>query len=56
VVLPLDPTVGGDVRYDSSLSGSVVAQTRHPDAVIITWGTMVRVALKAAQLCEGEGL
>ncbi len=26
------------------------------DAVIITWGTMVRVALEAAQLLEGEGL
>ena len=26
------------------------------DAVIITWGTMVRVALEAAQLLESEGL
>jgi transketolase C-terminal domain/subunit len=25
------------------------------DAVIITWGTMVRVALEVAQLLEGEG-
>jgi len=26
------------------------------DAVIITWGTIVRVALEAAQLLESEGL
>ena len=34
------------------------AELRKPgtDAVINTWGTMVRIALKAAQLLEGEGL
>jgi 2-oxoisovalerate dehydrogenase E1 component len=34
------------------------AELRKPrtDAVIITWGTMVRVALEAAQLLESEGL
>ena len=34
------------------------AKLRKPgtDAVIITWGTMVRVALEAAQLLESEGL
>jgi transketolase C-terminal domain/subunit len=29
---------------------------RGTDAVIITWGTMVHVALEAAQLLESEGL
>jgi len=34
------------------------AELRKPgtDAVIITWGTLVRVALEAAQLLECEGL
>ncbi len=34
------------------------AELRKPgtDAVIITWGTMVRVALEAAQPLESEGL
>jgi len=34
------------------------AELRKPgtDAVIITWGTMVRVALEAAQLLQSEGL
>ena len=55
MVLPLDQGSNGDVRYDSTHQGSGVAQTRH-DAVIITWGMMVRVALEAAQLLESEGL
>jgi len=34
------------------------AELRKPgtDAVIITWGTIVRVTLEAAQLLESEGL
>jgi len=34
------------------------AELRKPgtDAVIITWGTMVSVALEAAQLLQSEGL
>ena len=45
---------GGDFQYDSTHRG---AELREPgtDAVIITWETMVRVALEAAQL-ESEGL
>lgn len=55
MVLPLDRSSAGDVRYDSTYRG---AELRKPgtDAVIITWGTMVRVALEAAQLLEGGGL
>ena len=36
--------------------GGVELRKPGTDAVIITWGTMVRVALEAAQLLECEGL
>jgi pyruvate/2-oxoglutarate/acetoin dehydrogenase E1 component len=55
VVLPLDqcPVVTSDTIQP--IGG---AELRKPDtdAVIITWGTMARVALEAAQLLESEGL
>ena len=55
MVLPLDQGSGADFQYDSTHRG---AELRKPgtDAVIITWGTIVRVALEAAQLLESEGL
>ena len=55
MVLPLDQGSGGDFQYDSTHRG---AELRKPgtDAVNITWGTIVRVALEAAQLLESEGL
>ena len=46
----------GDFQYDSTHRGAELRKAG-TDAVIITWGTtIVRVALEAAQLLEGEGL
>jgi len=41
---PIQPIEGVELRKPGT------------DAAIITWGTMVRVALEAAQLLESEGL
>jgi 2-oxoisovalerate dehydrogenase E1 component len=48
----------GPVATSDTIQPIGGAQLRKPgtDAVIITWGTMVRVALEAAQLLESEGL
>ncbi len=63
-----DPCIIFEARSLYQTSGPVVtsdtiqpigeAELRKPgtDAVIITWGTMVRLALEAAQLLESEGL
>ena len=55
MVLPLDqcPVVTSDTMQP--IGGAELRKTG-TDSVIITWGTMVRVALEAAQLLEGEGL
>ncbi len=55
MVLPLDQ---GPVVTSDTIQPIGGAELRKPgtDAVIITWGTMVRVALEAAQLLESDGL
>jgi pyruvate/2-oxoglutarate/acetoin dehydrogenase E1 component len=47
----------GPVATSDTIQPFAGAELRKPGtaAVIITWGTMVRVALEAAQLPQGEG-